>query len=114
MRRVARLAIAVAALGAVLPAPLAGGAGRATVDVIDNAFLRGVQRPHVRIARDTTVVWRWRSQQSHGIAVRSGPARFTAKVRTRGTYSHRFTRRGTYRIVCPLHAPGMKMTVVVR
>lgn len=114
MRRAGLLIVAVLALAAALPAPLAGGAGRATVDVIDNAFLRGVQRPDVRIARDTTVVWRWRSQQSHGIAVRSGPARFAARVRTRGTFHHRFTRAGTYRIICPLHAPGMKMTVVVR
>lgn len=114
MRRAALLTALAAVLAVALPAPLAGGAGRVSVYVIDNAFLRGVQRPDVRIARDTTVTWRWRAQQSHGLAVRSGPARFTAAVRTRGGFSHRFTRAGTYRIVCPLHAPGMKMTVVVR
>ena len=28
-------------------------------------------------------------------------------------YSHTFERPGTYQIVCALHAPGMRMTVVV-
>jgi plastocyanin len=46
--------------------------------------------------------------------VRSGPARFASPIRNRGRYAHRFTRPGTYRLVCALHAPGMKMTVVVR
>ncbi len=75
--------------------------------------MRDLQRPVLRIAPGTSVTWAWRSQQSHGVSA-SGPRRFASKIRSRGSYRHRFTRTGTYRIVCPLHAPGMKMTVVVR
>jgi plastocyanin len=84
-----------------------------TVEVIDNAFLRDHQRPTVRVHAGTTVTWRWASRQSHSVLVRSGPERFASPIRNRGTFAHRFTRAGTYRIVCALHAPGMKMTVRV-
>ena len=83
------------------------------MSIVDNAFVRGVQRPACACARARTVTWRWRSQQSHSVMVRSGPARFASPIRNRGSYAHRFTRAGTYRLVCALHAPGMKMTVVV-
>jgi plastocyanin len=59
------------------------------------------------------MTWRWRAQQSHSVAVRSGPERFTSPTKTRGTYARRLRRAGTYRIVCLLHAPGMVMTVRV-
>jgi plastocyanin len=108
-----RRAALILVLAALCAAP-ASGAGGPTVLIIDNAFLRGVQRPELRVARGATVTWQWRAQQSHGLAVRSGPERFTATTRNRGTFRHRFARAGTYRLVCPLHAPGMKMTVVVR
>ena len=31
-----------------------------------------------------------------------------------GSFTHRFTRAGTYRLECELHAPGMRMSVVVK
>ena len=93
---------------------LFGSSGGASVSIVDNAFVRGVQRPVVHVRQGSTVTWRWRSQQSHSVMVRSGPARFASPIRNRGSYAHRFTRPGTYRLVCALHAPGMKMTVVVR
>lgn len=92
---------------------LFGSSGGPTVSIVDNAFVRGVQRPVVHVRQGSTVTWRWRSQQSHSVMVRSGPARFASPIRNRGSYAHHFTRAGTYRLVCALHAPGMKMTVVV-
>jgi Tol biopolymer transport system component len=86
----------------------------ATVSIIDNAFQRGVQRPVVRVRAGATVRWRWQSRQSHGVLVREGPERFASAIRNHGSFAHRFSRPGTYRIVCPLHAPGMLMTVRVR
>jgi plastocyanin len=107
----ARAVAALAAAAALLPAA-ALGAGP-TVKVIDNAFLRDRQRPVVRIDAGTAVTWRWASRQSHSVLLRSGPERFSSPIRNRGTFAHRFTRAGTYRIVCSLHAPGMRMTVRV-
>ena len=104
----------VLALGVAAGLLLGSSGGGPSVSIVDNAFVRGVQRPVVRVHTGTTVTWRWRSQQSHSVTVRSGPARFASPIRNRGVYTHRFTRPGTYRLVCALHAPGMKMTVVVR
>ena len=108
------LLLAAAAL-ALAPASLAR-AHRAgpTVYVVDNAFVRDVQRPVVAVGRGATVTWLWSSRQSHSVSVRSGPERFAIAARNRGRFRHRFTRSGTYRIECELHAPGMRMTVVVR
>jgi plastocyanin len=114
---VIRAALVIGCLGAwvLVPAVSAGEARpAANVSIIDNAFLRGVQRPTVRVRRGQRVVWHWRSQQSHSVRVRSGPRRFETPTRNHGTFSYRFTVAGTYRIECALHAPGMRMTVVVR
>jgi plastocyanin len=106
--------VALAAAAALLPAAALGaGNSGPTVRIIDNAFVRDRQRPVVRIDTGTTVTWRWASRQSHSVLVRSGPARFSSAIRNRGTFAHRFARAGTYRIVCSLHAPGMRMTVRV-
>lgn len=85
-----------------------------TVLVTDNAFVRDVDRPTVTISEGDAVTWRWTAQQSHGVSVRSGPVKFTIPVRTDGRVTRSFSKAGTYRLVCPLHAPGMKMTVVVK
>jgi plastocyanin len=110
-------AASVLALGtaaALLPAAALGAGVRGpTVKIIDNAFLRDRQRPVVRVHAGTTVTWRWASRQSHSVLVRSGPERFSSTIRNHGTFAHRFARAGTYRIVCSLHAPGMRMTVRV-
>jgi len=110
-----RALLVLAALGLVL-APLAmAGPTRPgpSVFIVDNAFVREVQRPVVRITAGRTVTWHWRSRQSHGVSVRSCTERFATATRNRGSFTHRFRRAGTYRIECSLHAPGMKMTVVV-
>ena len=49
----------------------------------------------------------------HNVVVHTGPAFFSSKTQVRGSYSHVFTRKGTYALVCTVH-PKMKMTVVVR
>ena len=117
MRRAVAVATLATVAGALAGPSMSGGAStEPTVNVTDNAFTRGgVQRPAVKIKRGQRVVWRWASQQSHGISVRSGPDRkFRVAPRTRGRAYYRFTQTGTYLLECPLHAPGMKMTVVVR
>ena len=114
MRATALAVVLAAALAWAAPAGSAPPRG-ATVAVTDNAFARGGEdRPTVRVRRGATVRWQWRSQESHQVTVRSGPRRFASRTQAHGSYAHRFTRRGTYRLVCSIHAPGMRMTVVVR
>ena len=99
------------------PAPAASApeaVGRDDVLVVDNAFVHGTERPTLTIGTGTKLTWRWRSRESHSLTVRAGPERFAAPAQTGVDYSHRFTAPGTYQLACALHAPGMRMTVVVR
>jgi plastocyanin len=60
------------------------------------------------------VRFRWTGGLPHNVRVTSGPRKFSISRRTSGTVTKTFTRAGTYRIVCDIHAPNMKMTVRVR
>jgi plastocyanin len=81
-----------------------------TVAVKDNHF--GTKSLTIR--KGTTVKWVWRGRNIHNVTVTSGPSKFRSGTKTSGTFKHRFTRKGLYRIVCTIHAPGMKMTVRVK
>ena len=84
------------------------------VDIVDNAFHRGQDRPFVLLRRGGALTWRWRSRQSHHVQVRSGPQRVQSPTQTRGRFTARLRRPGRYTFVCTIHAPGMRMTVDVR
>src|SRR4051794_4704421 len=64
----------------------------------------------VRIHKGDTVRWSWSGSVPHNV---SGPG-FKSKTATKVTFSRKFTKAGTYKVVCTLHqALGQKMTVVV-
>jgi plastocyanin len=94
--------IAVSSVSALASSP-------SPVKVADNFF--SVQ--HLVVGKGTRVTWKWTGFLNHNVAVRSGPSKFHSRTQARGSYSHRFTRKGTYHLYCTVH-PFMKMTVVVR
>ena len=100
---------AAAALAAGALAAATFGAATKTVQVKDNRF----SPTTLTVSPGTTVKWVWKGKAPHDV-VGSGPAKFKSKVQTKGTFSQRLTRKGTYKIVCQIHAPGMKMTIKVR
>jgi len=99
-------ATAVAAGALAIPA----FAATKTVLVKDNVFVAN----KITVKRGTTVKWVWKGQAPHNVKVTKGPAKFGSKTQTKGTFSKRLTRKGTYTILCSIHAPGMKMTITVR
>ena len=100
--------LAVAALAAALAIP-AFGATKG-VSVRDNFF----SPKSTSISRGGTVKWTWRGSAPHNVTKSKGPGtKFRSANKFSGTYSHRFTRRGTYTIVCTIH-PGMSMKLVVK
>ena len=113
----ARAASAAKATGppapAVIPADPPPALKPGQVAIVDNAFFAGIDRPTVRVGVGDELTWVWQSRQSHAVTVRSGPQRFGTRARNRSRFTHRFERAGTYDLVCSLHAPGMRMTVVV-
>ncbi|MCA1689713.1 MAG: amidase [Actinobacteria bacterium] len=87
-------------------------AGR-SVKIGDNFFVKNGGAT-VTVKKGQSVTWRWTGRNPHNVTVASGPMRFASKTQTSGSFSHKFTKSGTYSILCTIHAPGMKMKVVVR
>jgi plastocyanin len=98
---------AVAAAGALAVPALAA---TKSVQVKDNKFVAS----SITVKKGTTVKWVWKGKAPHDVAVTKGPAKFKSSVKTSGSFSKKLTKKGTYSIVCTIHAPGMKMTVKVR
>jgi plastocyanin len=102
-----KLLAALAAVGvtAAIAVP-AMGAGT-SVKVGDDFF----KAKTVRIKKGTTVTWKWVGSDSHNVVGKN----FRSKLQNKGTYKHKFSKKGTYRYVCTLHeGKGMKGTLIVR
>jgi plastocyanin len=76
----------------------------------DYAF--GAQR--VLLRRGSAFTWRFRGGVDHDVTLASGPAGFASPSMRSGTFTHRFTRPGTYRLFCSLHPARMTQLVIVR
>ena len=64
----------------------------------------------VTVRKGGTVTWTWRSAETpHNV---SGPG-FASATISKGTYRRTFTKAGTFRYVCTLHA-NMEGSVSVR
>jgi plastocyanin len=104
------LAASVATLATAGPALSA----RKAVEVDDNYFVHSGAAPTVTVHRNDKVVWEWEGSNPHNVTVSRGPVKFHSNTRRSGRYSKRLTRRGTYKIVCTIHRPTMRMTLKVR
>jgi plastocyanin len=112
-RRTMRIATALTAVAAVaIPATaLAGssahGAGSHTVVLKNIRFNPGA----FSIRRGDSVTWVWRDGNTEHNVTGHG---FHSRTQTRGSFTVRFTRAGTYRYRCTIHvAEGMRGTIVV-
>src|SRR4051794_13717503 len=109
MKRVLVLVLVVALAGIAGAVAIPAFAATKTVKIGDNFF-----KPRtVTVKRGTKVVWKWTGSAPHNVTVTKGPKRFHSRTQTSGHYSATPHRRGTYRIVCTIHA-GMAMTLKVR
>ena len=81
-----------------------------TVQVKDNKFVAS----SITVSKGTTVKWVWKGKAPHNVKVTKGPATFKSTTQVKGSFSKKLTKKGTYSILCTIHAPGMKMTVKVK
>ncbi|MGW7531011.1 cupredoxin domain-containing protein [Amycolatopsis sp. NPDC054798] len=66
------------------------------------------------ISAGDTVTWTNHDTAPHNVVVTDGPEKFTSPtMQTGGTFSHTFTKAGTYSYYCSIH-PDMKATVTVQ
>ena len=107
MKRLIAPLLAVAAAAALLAVPAL--AATKTVDLKDNFFTP----KSMTVKKGTTVKWVWKGKAPHNVTVRSGPVKFRSSTQTKGTFSKKMTRKGTYKLHCTIH-PGMDMTLRVR
>jgi plastocyanin len=68
----------------------------------------------ITIHRGTTVRWNWRGHDAHNVVVQKGPKHFQSSLRTKGHFARKLSKRGTYKIICSIHAPDMHMTIHVQ
>ncbi|CPR60955.1 Conserved hypothetical protein (plastocyanin-like) [Mycobacteroides abscessus] len=68
--------------------------------------------PTLTVPAGTTVTWTNKDEEPHNVVGEDGAFR-SPGMDAQGTFSHQFTKAGTYTYVCGIH-PFMKATVVVR
>lgn len=108
-----------AVLAATLVVPGAAVSKRASsrsVGVVDYAFTPA----RMTVRPGTKIVWRWSAANSapHDVKLTRAPRgvrRFRSPTATSGiTYARTLTAKGTYRLLCTLHAGVMRQTIVVK
>lgn len=111
MRKLALSIAAAAVLAASVPAvasPL-----RAESLVRDDFF----KPDRVTIKKGGTVLWRWKGDNPHNVAIKKPGSSKVVKrstLKTSGKYSSKFGATGTWRIVCEVHPRNMRMRVIVK
>ncbi|MCL2768992.1 MAG: plastocyanin/azurin family copper-binding protein [Solirubrobacterales bacterium] len=102
---------AAATLAIAIPAPASGKtahtAGTHTVTLKSLRFHPGT----LTIKRGESVTWKWGEHLPHNV---SGSG-FKSKTQSSGSFTARFTKRGTFNYVCTIHVKlGMRGKIVVR
>jgi plastocyanin len=110
MRKLVPIIAAAAVAAGVAALPSSAATTTKTVAVKDDFF--GPKK--LTIAKGSKVKWVWKGTQGHNVTVANGPSSFRFGTRKTGTKSHTFKKRGTYSIVCTIHAPDMHMTIKVK
>jgi plastocyanin len=108
-----KLIVTLAALVAAAAVAIPALAGTTSVKIGDNFFVRPANNATVTVKKGTTVKWRFTGQITHNVTVSKGPQGFHSPARSSGSYSHKMTKKGTYKIICTFH-PGMQMTLKVK
>ena len=85
-------------------------ASTVNVAVKDDVFVKDA----ITVKRGSTVRWTWKGKSKHDVTVVKGPKTFRSSLKRTGSYSRKLTRKGTYKLVCTVHAPDMKMTITVK
>lgn len=97
--------VAVGTAGAAIPVQTA----TKTIKLGDNFF----SPSKVTVTAGTVVTFKWAGSNTHNVTVVKGPQKFTSPSQSDGTYNRKFTKTGTYKIVCTFH-PGMNLTLKVK
>lgn len=81
-----------------------------SVGMGDNYFFNGT----VKIKKGSSVHWHWSNTENlHNVVSKAKGERFHSSTGHSGTFTHKFTHRGTFTIICTKHKSTMRMKVKV-
>jgi Stress up-regulated Nod 19 len=95
---------------ASLPSPLQSLAGDGEITLRDVTAVPD----RISVPLGATVRWRFRDPIRHDVTLVNGGPGFSSPQQFGGTFAHRFTTPGTYRLFCSLHPLSMPQEVDVR
>ena len=108
MKKIVAAGAATAVAAGALAVPAL--AATKTVQVKDNVFV--ADDDHRQQGHDGQVGLEGQGPaQRHG---HQGPGEVRSTTQVKGSFSKKLTTKGTYTILCTIHAPGMKMTITVK
>jgi len=115
-KRLGALAALAMAAGTAIPAAALGGAKAASTHAkaasTHTVILKNI-RFHpatLNIKRGESVKWLWEDETEHNVTFHG----FHSRTQERGSYTVRFTRRGTFDYHCTIHfRQGMKGEIIV-
>jgi plastocyanin len=84
-----------------------------SVRVDDDYFVRDSGSPKITVAKGTRVTFHFRGDGLHNIHVVQGPRKFTTGYKRSGSIAKILRKKGTYKLVCDIHQPDMKLTIKV-
>ncbi len=105
------LAALAAATGLTIPAWASGGAHSASTRTVTLSHIR-YHPGTLSIKRGDSVRWLWEDKgKEHNVTGKG----FKSKTMTKGSFSVRFTKAGTFNYHCTIHVEeGMRGSIVVR
>ena len=102
-------ALTVLAAMALIPAGAFGGARSASGHSVTLKEIR-FHPATLSIRRGDSVTWRWREETEHNVSFNG----FHSRTQTSGSYTVKFTHRGTFNYRCTIHVKeGMKGKIIV-
>jgi len=113
MRKLLVITVIAGLLGALVVAAPALSK-RKSIEVDDNYFVHKGAPRTVTVHKGDKVEWEWEGSNPHNVTVTKGPVKFHSKTQSSGSFKKTLKKRGTYKIICTVHAPKMRMTLKVK
>jgi plastocyanin len=112
MRKVLVLGLLAGLLGTLFVAAPALSKSK-SVEIDDNYFVHKGKPRTVTVHKGDKVEWEWEGSNPHNVTVAKGPVKFHSKTQSSGSFDKTLKQTGTYKIICTIHAPKMRMTLKV-
>ena len=105
-----------------LLAVLLCGAGAATayaatrnVKVGDDYFVKAGSPRTITVKKGTKLKFKWVGKAPHNVTTQKGPMKFQSPTQTKGTFSKKLSKKGTYVLYCTIHGLNVqRLTVKVK